>query len=222
MSSVDAVNPAAKRPRQPRMLLEVRREQVLDGALRLLNRGGYAAVTMEAVSREVELAKPRVYAAYPGVEPLLLALLERERNRAITALTVAMPAFEDGAKFDDILVAAATNLLAAVEANPDSWRPLLLPANDAPPQVRDNFEAGRQFALAQLRALLEWGRDQRPGLADLDLDLMAVSLLAVGEQGARMVLNQPEEFTAQRFGRFMRGLLAQISPHTDPTYRSDS
>ncbi|MBJ8346928.1 TetR/AcrR family transcriptional regulator [Antrihabitans sp. YC2-6] len=208
------MKPAAKRTRQPRMLLEVRREQVLDGALRLLNRGGYAAVTMEAVSREVELAKPRVYAAYPGVEPLLLALLERERDRALATLTVAMPTFDAGAKFDDILVAAATNLLQAVEANPDSWRPLLIPPNDAPQQVRDNFEAGRQFALAQLRALLEWGRDQRPGLADIDLDLMAISLLAVGEQGARMVLNQPEEFTAQRFANFTRSLLDQLPPHT--------
>jgi AcrR family transcriptional regulator len=208
------MTPAAARPRQPRMQIEVRREQVLDGALRLLNRGGYAAVTMEAVSREVDLAKPRVYAAYPGVEPLLLALLERERDRALAALAVAMPKFEAGANFDEILVAAATNLLQAVEANPDSWRPLLIPANDAPPQVRENFEAGRQFALTQLRALLEWGRDQRPGLADLDLDLMAISLLAVGEQGARMVLNHPEEFTAQRFARFTRSLLDQIASHT--------
>ena len=207
------MKPAAARPRQPRMQIEVRREQVLDGALRLLNRGGYAAVTMEAVSREVELAKPRVYAAYPGVEPLLLALLERERDRALATLADAMPNFEAGAKFDDILVAAATNLLHAVEANPDSWRPLLIPADDAPPQVRDNFEAGRQFALAQLRALLEWGRDQRPGLADLDLDLMAISLLAVGEQGARMVLSQPEEFTAQRFARFTRSLLDHMTSH---------
>ena len=153
------------------MLIDVRREQVLDAALRLLNRGGYAAVTMEAVSREVELAKPLVYAAYPDVEPLLLALLERERERAITTLTDAMP------------------------ANPDSWRPLLMPAGDAPPQVRDG--------------------DRRHGLPDLDLDLTAISLLAMGEQGARMALCQPEQFTPftpQRFVRFIRSLLDMISP----------
>ncbi len=209
-TAASAANPAAKRPRQPRMLIEVRREQVLDAALRLLNRGGYAAVTMEAVSREVELAKPRVYAAYPGVEPLLLALLERERERALATLRDAMPTFHDDAEFDDILVAAATNLLEAVAANPESWRPLLMPAGDAPPQVRDHFEAGREFALAQLHALLEWGRDRRSELVDLDLDLTAISLLAIGEQGARMVLCQPEQFTPQRFGRFVRSLLSLI------------
>ncbi len=214
MTTAPTADSAAKRPRQPRMLIEVRREQVLDAALRLLNRGGYAAVTMEAVSREVELAKPRVYAAYPGVEPLLVALLERERERAMATLTDAMPAFDDGAEFDDILVAAAANLLGAVAANPESWRPLLMPAGDAPPQVRDDFETGRQFALAQLRALLEWGRDRRHGLPELDLDLAAISLLAIGEQGARMVLCQPEQFTPQRFAHFTRSLLGMIA-HLD-------
>jgi AcrR family transcriptional regulator len=212
MTTVNPVSPAAKRPRKPRMLIEVRREEVLDAALRLLNRGGYQAVTMEAVSREAELAKPRVYAAYPGVEPLLLALLERERDRAIAALTDAMPTFDAGANFDDILVGAATNLLESVAANPESWRLLLLSADGAPGEVRDNFEEARAFALAQLRALLEWGRDHRPGLAELDLDLTAISLLAIGEQGARMLLGQPEQFSAQRFARFTRSLLDMMSP----------
>jgi AcrR family transcriptional regulator len=212
MTSVNPMSSAAKRPRKPRMLIEVRREEVLDAALRLLHRGGYQAVSMEAVSREADLAKPRVYAAYPGVEPLLLALVERERGRAIASLTEAMPAFGDGADFDDILVAAATNLLESVAANPESWRLLLLPADGAPSEVRENFAEAREFALAQLRALLEWGRDHRPGLADLDLELTALSLLAVGEQGARLLVCQPEAFTAQRFGRFTRSLLDMLSP----------
>jgi AcrR family transcriptional regulator len=212
MTTVNPMRPAAKRPRKPRMLIEVRREEVLDAALRLLNRGGYQAVTMEAVSREAELAKPRVYAAYPGAEPLLLALVERERERAIAALTDAMPTFDDGANFDDTLVAAATNLLESVAANPESWRLLLLSADGAPGEVRDNFEEARAFALAQLRGLLEWGRDDRPGLTDLDLDLTAISLLAVGEQAARLLVCQPEQFTAQRFARFTRSLLDMMSP----------
>jgi AcrR family transcriptional regulator len=194
------------------MLIEVRREEVLDAALLLANRGGYNAVTMEAVSREAELAKPRVYAAYPGVEPLLLALLERERDRAIAALTEAMPTFDAGANFDDVLVAAATNLLQSVAANPESWRLLLMSADGAPSEVRDNFADAREFALAQLRALLTWGRDHRPGLADLDFDLTAISLLAIGEQAARQLLRQPEQFTAERFGRFTRSLLDMLSP----------
>jgi AcrR family transcriptional regulator len=143
MTTVRAMSPAALRPRKPRMLIEVRREEVLDAALRLLNRGGYQVVTMEAVLREADLAKPRVHAAYPGVEPLLLALVERERGRAIAALTEAMPGFDDGADFDDILVEAATSLLQSVAANPESWRLLLLPADGAPDDARENFADAR-------------------------------------------------------------------------------
>jgi hypothetical protein len=68
------------------------------------------------------------------------------------------------------------------------------------------------FALAQLRALLEWGRDHRPGLAEMDLELTALSLLAVGEQGARLLVSEPEAFTAERLGRFTRSLLDMMSP----------
>src|SRR5882757_10494011 len=106
------------RQRKPRMPIEVRRGEVLDATLRLIMRDGYRAATMEAVAREARLAKPRVYTAYPGRGPLLLALLEREQQRAIADLAEAMPAFTEDADFDTTLVAAATNLLSAVTAHP--------------------------------------------------------------------------------------------------------
>ncbi|MFJ4654617.1 TetR/AcrR family transcriptional regulator [Nocardia sp. NPDC088792] len=208
-------SPTAKRPRQPRMLLEVRREQVLDATLRLLNQHGYAALTMEAVSKEVNLAKPRVYAAYPGLEPLLVALLDREEQRALTALADAMPAFEDSTGFDEILVTALTNLLQAVAANPETWRLLILPVGDAPAQIRERFETGRRFALSRLTDLLEWGRDRRRGLADLDLELTAISLLAMGEQAARLVISQPDRFTPERYRQFAQTLLSTMATPID-------
>lgn len=195
------------------MRLAVRREQVLDAALRLVTHHGYAAITMEAISRDAELAKPRVYAAYPGVEPLLLALLEREGRRALATVREAMSARTDDTEFDDLLVAAMTNLLTAVTENPDSWRLLLLPAVDAPSQVRERSAAARQFALDQLRALLEWGRDRRPGLADLDLELLAMSLLAAGERAGHQLLAEPEQFDVARYERFARGMLSAFAPH---------
>jgi AcrR family transcriptional regulator len=192
------------------MPLDVRREQVLDAALRLIMRDGYAAATMEAIAREVQLAKPRVYSAYPGRGPLLLALLEREQQRAITALAEAMPVFTADGDFDTTLLAALTNLLTAVTANPDSCRLLLLAPDEAPPEVRVHAAASRQFALERLRALLDWGKDRRPGLAELDLEIVAQSLLAVGEQAVRLVLTDPEEFTPQRYARFAGSLLGLV------------
>lgn len=189
------------------MPIEVRREQVLDAALRIILRDGYSAATMEAVAREAQLAKPRVYTAYPGRGPLLLALLEREQHRTITALAEAMPAFTEDTEFDTILVTALTNVLHTVTHNPDSCSLLVLPADDAPAEVQRHVAASRQFALERLSALLEWGRDRRPGLAQLDLELTAQSLLAVGEQAIRLTLANPEEFTPDRYARFAERLL---------------
>lgn len=212
MTRVSGMSPPASpsRQRQPRMPLDVRREQVLDAALRLIMRQGYAAATMEAVAREAQLAKPRVYSAYPGRGPLLLALLEREQQRVIAALAEAMPAFTEDAGFDTTLVAAMTNLLTTVTVNPDAWRLLMLATDDTPAEVRGYIAAGREFALERLRALLDWGRDRRSGLAELDLEIAAQSLLAVGEQAVRLVLTEPEEFTPQRYAGFARSLLGLL------------
>jgi AcrR family transcriptional regulator len=188
------------------MPIEVRRQQVLDAALRLISRDGYSAASMEAIAREAELAKPRVYSAYPGRGPLLSALFQREQQRAIATLADAMPSFVDGADFDDTLVAATRNLLDAVAANPDPWRLLAIPATDAPPEVQQHFAAAERFALTQLRALLEWGATNRPGLSELDLELAALAILAIGEQAVRLILTQPKKFSAARYAEFARTL----------------
>ncbi|WP_328608198.1 TetR/AcrR family transcriptional regulator [Amycolatopsis sp. NBC_00345] len=212
MTGLPETTPPASeaRRRQPRMPIDVRRAQVLDAALRLILRDGYAAATMEAIAREVQLAKPRVYSAYPGRGPLLAALLEREQQRMVATLAEAMPAFTEDGDVDTILATAMTNLLESATAHPDSWRLLMLATDDTPAEVRDHTAAGREFALQRLRALLDWGRDRRPGLAELDLEIAAQSLLAVGEHAVRLVLTRPEEFTPQRYARFTRSLLGLL------------
>ena len=67
---------APPRKRQPRLPIEVRRQQVLDAALSIITEDGYAAVSMEAIARRVDVAKPVVYNAFAGLDALLHALLE--------------------------------------------------------------------------------------------------------------------------------------------------
>lgn len=198
------------RRRQPRMPIEVRREQVLDAALRLITEHGYSAASMEAIAREAKLAKPRVYAAYPDRGLLLKALFEREQDRMITALADAMPQLGPGIEFDSTLVAALTNLLVMVRDDPEPWGLLLASVDEAPVIVRDYAEAGRSLALERLRALLELGLGARPGLEGLDAELAAYSLLAAGEQAVKLVLADPDKFTPERYERFVRDILAAL------------
>jgi len=195
------------RKRQARTPIEVRREQVLDAALRLITEHGYAAASMAAIAREVDLAKPRVYAAYPERGQLIRALFEREERHLVADLAEAMPPLSGDLDFAATLAAAAENLLRAVTARPDAWRLLMLAPDEALPEAREHYAAARRFALDQLRALLEAGRTSGGWPGGLDLELAAHGLLAGGEQAIRLVLTDPEDFPPERFADFARTLL---------------
>jgi AcrR family transcriptional regulator len=199
------------RKRQPRMPIEARRDQILDAALRLIIERGYTAASMEAIAREANIAKPRVYTAYPTRGELLRALLQREETRIVGALASAMPPLDADIAFESTLTAAATNLFAAVAREPAPWRLLMVPAVEAPPEVLAHVEAGRAFALAQLRSLVKIGSAESDGVAGVDVELAARALLAIGEQAVRDLLTDPDQFTVERYSDFVHASVARLT-----------
>jgi AcrR family transcriptional regulator len=199
------------RKRQPRMPIEARRDQILDAALRLIIEHGYTAANMEAIAREANIAKPRVYTAYPTRGELLRALLQREETRIVGALASAMPPLDADIAFESTLTAAATNLFAAVAREPAPWRLLMVPAVEAPPEVLAHVEAGRAFALAQLRSLVKIGAADTSGVSGVDVELAARALLAIGEQAVRDLLTDPDQFTVERYSDFVRTSVARLT-----------
>jgi AcrR family transcriptional regulator len=187
------------RRRAPRLPIEVRREQVLDAALRIICARGYGAANMEAIARETGVAKTVVYEAYGGRGPLLRALLEREERRILATLAATPPPEGDPR---EVVLAWIERGLEAVRESPDEWRLLLAPAVETPDLVREHVEAGREVVLEQLRELL---RPLGPG----DLELTARAVLAVAERAALDVLEgdvDPERYTA-----FARATLAALT-----------
>jgi AcrR family transcriptional regulator len=188
--------------RQPRKPIEVRRQEVLDAALRLISERGYGAATMEAIAREANLAKPVVYKAYPGRGALLQALLEREERLGLAAVADALSGLDGD--IETWLVQAVSRFLSAVRDHPVSWRLMLLGAEETPEEVRRHVEAGREFALDRIKLALR----TTPRPDRFDLELAARSLLALGEQAAKLVLAEPDEFTPERYARFARQILS--------------
>lgn len=201
---------ATHRRRQPRMPIELRREQVLDAALRLIAEHGYGATSMEAIAREAGLAKPVVYNAYPGRGPLLQALLEREETRAFKALADAMPPHPVDADPIGALLAWLRSLAQAIADNPSPWRLMLMPTGDTPDVVREHVERGRAFALRQAVSLIERLVAQRPSLASIDRQLAAQSLLAMGERAASLMIHDPDEYTPDRLVAFAENALREV------------
>src|SRR5262249_42173762 len=80
-----------RRAYAPRMPLDQRRQQLLDAALALIVREGYAGVTVDAIAQEAGVTKPVVYGAYANLSLLLTALLDRTQSDAVTQLLAAFP-----------------------------------------------------------------------------------------------------------------------------------
>jgi AcrR family transcriptional regulator len=202
---------ASRRPYTARMPPTDRREQLLDAALRVINRDGYGGVSIEAIAREADVSRPVIYGVFEGLGDLLGALLDRQEERALRQLTAALPAAPGDRDPDEFLVSAVRSLVDAVVGDPDTWRPILLPPDGTPEAVRARVDRDRERVRAQLESLLRWGLERRGGPNAFDLELASHALLAVAERWGRLVLSDPDEFSGERLGTFVRSLLAQMS-----------
>ena len=198
-------------PRRPRA---ERREQLLDAALALLDSGGFAAVTVEGVAREADLAKTVVYDTFGNREGLLRALLAREQERALSSLAAAMPEppLPDDPRL--VLKEALATLLTRVREHPQTWRLILLPPEGTPPVVRKTVDRQRALLMRQLEPIVAWGLT-RIGADNLDSELAAHALVGSCEEVIRLTLTEPDRFPTQRFADFAADLVAAIAGSPD-------
>jgi AcrR family transcriptional regulator len=207
---------APRRPYAPRLPPEERRAQLLDAALEIVAEDGMPAVSIEAIARRAGVTRPVVYGVFADLEELMNALLEREERRALAQVVSAMPALPTdhaggGLEPDEIAVEAIGTFLHAVADNPLTWRLILLPLEGTPRSLRVRVERTRSQLLEQIELLIAWGIDQRGGPHDVEVELLARSMLALSEEAGRLVLTKPDEFTPERVATFARALITRIA-----------
>jgi len=210
-----------------------RREQLLDRALELLAESGAAAVTMQAVARAAEVARPVVYDFFADRAALLSALLAREESRALTDVLGVAPRMltggargadlgadlgaDFGADFGASLTAALQDFLQVVQGRPSTWRALLASPTGLPAEVAARLERAREATLAVVESAVRASLGAR--IAELDTEVIARAVLAAGEVAARLVLTAPTEFPPARFTTFtstLFGALARVSAPAAP------
>ncbi len=204
-----------------RMTPEDRRRQLLDAALRIVIRDGYGAVSIDAIAREVGVSRPVIYGVFEGLGALLGELLDRQERRALAQLAAALPAApgdQDPAAF---VVGTVRSMVEVVAKDPDTWTPILLAPDGTPKVVRERIDRDRDRVREQFQALLAWALERRGGSAAVDLELASHSLLVVVEQWGRLVLSEPERFTAERLGDFVEAFLGGLSGAGQP-WHSDA
>lgn len=195
-----------RRPYAARMPMEERRTQLLDAALRVIDRDGYDGVSIDAIAKEAGVTRPVVYGAFEGLGALLTALLDRQQQRAITQLFAALPTetVTDAVAVVDL---SGPRLHRMLLDDPVTWRAILQSPANVPEVVRARIEADRQ----QVRTIIE-------GLVtgvlgpEVDAPVMAHGIIALLEHFGRLVLDDPEEYDAARLTAAARVLAAQWAP----------
>jgi AcrR family transcriptional regulator len=191
-----------------RLPIEQRRAQMLDAALTLIGRDGYAALSVEAVAREGGVSKTVVYDTYGGLAPLLLALLEREERSALRSVARAAPELPEGTDPTAAALAWVRALAEAVAGNPVTWRLMLIPPQETPAVVREHVQRGRDVVLGQAHALTAAIFAARPGV---DVELAAHAIVAVAEDCAKLLLDRPGEFPPERLAGFAAATFTALS-----------
>jgi AcrR family transcriptional regulator len=191
------------------MSAEERREQLLDATKRLVDRRGFHGVSIEAVAREAGITRPVVYGHFQDLAGLLEALVDREGARALRQLATVLPAqLTDGADPAEQLAAALRGYLESVQADPATWRLVLMPPEGAPDVLRQRITDGRAAVLAQLAEAARPGLG--PGRESPDPEMTARMLSAVADEGARMLLTDPARYPVERIVDHARWFLAQL------------
>ena len=193
-----------------RMQAGERREQLLDATKTIVAQRGFHAVSIEAVAREAGITRPIVYGHFHDLNGLLEALVERETARALAQLVILQP--EDLAAGDPraALLANLRSYLEAVRSDPATWRLVLMPPEGAPAILHDRIAGGRAAVLEQLARAL--GPGLRPGRESPDPELLARSLSAISDEGARLLLTDPERYPVERIVSFAAWMLQEMAP----------
>ena len=202
-----------RRPYAARVPLDVRREQLLDAAIRVIVREGYAGVSVDAIAREAGVTRPVVYGAYDDLGDLLGALLDRQQARALTQLAEVLPDELDTADPDAFLLDALRGLIDRVTNDQLTWRPILLAPQGTPPAVRERIDTDRERVRVQLAELLDVGLELRGG-PGIDVEIASHALVGVLEHFGRLLLEDPDRFDADRLVGFAAGLLSVLGKGT--------
>ena len=186
-----------------------RREQLLDAARTIVAERGFQGASIEAVAREAGITRPVVYGHFGDLEGLLEALVERESDRALAGLADILPPVGPAAGDPrEALLAALDGYLRAVEADPSTWRLVLMPSEGAPASLREHIDRGRDAVVAQLADVVSPGL--APGREPPDPELAARGVSAFADELARRLLTDPAAYPRERLVSFARWILDGI------------
>lgn len=194
----------------PRLTGPQRREQILDATKALAGERGFHDISIDAVAKRAGITRPVVYGHFDDLAGLLRALVDREGQRAVGQLMELVPQEEDAGTPGRMLLASLRAFLEAVSEDPFTWRLVLVPAEGTPEILRARAEEIRDAVTQQLAVVVPFALSKNADSPSPDPELTALTLQAVSEEGARLILERTSEFSIERImshAEWMLGLL---------------
>ena len=189
---------AADTAKSPRLTGPERREQILDATKDLAGERGFHAISIDAVARRAGITRPVVYGHFDDLAGLLRALVEREGERAVGQLMALIPQETDAADAASVLLTSLRAFLEAVSDDPVTWRLVLVPAEGTPEILRERAMQIRAAVTQQLAAIVPTALAGDSTEPSPDPELTALTLQAIAEEAARLILERPEEYSIER------------------------
>jgi AcrR family transcriptional regulator len=183
----------------------VRREQILDTTKAIAVERGFHAVSIDAVARRAGISRPIVYDHFRDLPGLLEALIERETLRSREQLAAVLPGEVEPGDLRGALYDAIRRYLAAAQADPDTWRLVLMPPEGAPELMRERIAAGREEAIAQLAATVGAQLPDAP-----DRELVGRILSSLSDEAVRLLLTRQDEYPPERLLTVARWMIDRL------------
>lgn len=198
LSSVTTAAASNANPKR-RMSAEGRREQILDVTHAIVDAEGFHAATPNRIARQAGINRSLIYQLFGDPAGLFVALIDRAAARAGAQFAEAISGLDAVAE-DQTLVVAFDGVLAAVDAQPATWRLFLFPPQGAPPELYARLAQSQAVVLAFfVRELLR----HNPALHEPEYT--ARILHAAGRELLQLHLSDPTA-TQERLRTFVRGL----------------
>ncbi|MBV9058648.1 MAG: TetR/AcrR family transcriptional regulator [Pseudonocardiales bacterium] len=171
---------------------------------------GYKGTSMQAVADAAGVTKPVVYECFRNKDELLLALLDREEQRLLAAVSDSFLTNSVSDNLEAVLAAGLTAFLAGARQAPNSWRVVFDSGSGSGSVVAERVRRGREGAVDRLRELVRQHM-VAGGLDDIErkAPVVAELIASVSESCARMLVVERYPWTAAELATYVARLLAR-------------
>ena len=189
-------NGAAKSVRLPR---RARRAQLLTAALEVFVAQGYHAAAMDDIAERAGVSKPVLYQHFPGKLDLYLALLDQSCDTIISSCAKALDSTED----NKLRVAATMHAFYAYVSSAEGAFRLVFESDlTNEPAVRARVDR----VTVECAKLIAHVIADDTGLPEEASQLLAVSLVGMGQVSARFWLQEGGELSQDEAASLVSGL----------------